>query len=217
MAEHFMEPGDFVIAEGFHYPHQVDTVMNVARRRGHDPHENLERHLNEFPDGATAFVDATLFVLSDSPQSDIAKKLETKASATVVSSGDDVRIEGLWYKVKVHGEQVSNPVAFTRTWPKESDEDVEELKRDWRHDPHWDIEYTEAFEHHYSALKAYREGIAAERKAKEVAEREARIATLDAAAGLNGNRALAEYIVGLEDKVEWLDHRISDLLDREHT
>lgn len=211
---HILKASDYVIAQGFHYPHRVETVENRARQRGLDPREGLERHLNKFPESPTAFVDATLFVISDSPTLDIAKLPETKAKATVLRDGDEVEIERYCYAVRVHGERVSNPIAFTRTWPKKPSLEVAELKLDWRRDPHWDIEGTEGFEHYYSALKAYREGIAAEHEAKEAAEREARIAELDAAAGLNGNRALAEYIIGLEDRTAQVDGYTDNLFER---
>ncbi len=92
--------------------------------------------------------------------------------------------------------------------------DIEHLKQNWLDDPCWDIEHTEGFEDHRDELKAFHDGITEKRRQKDQAEHEARIAALDAKAGLGGNRALAEYIIGLEDKIEQIESYASTLSER---
>lgn len=41
-------------------------------------------------------------------------------------------------------------------------DEIEELKRNWRNDPCWDIEYTDGFEAHYDELKSFHEECDAE-------------------------------------------------------
>ncbi|WP_368507830.1 hypothetical protein [Bradyrhizobium lupini] len=93
-------------------------------------------------------------------------------------------------------------------------DEIEHLKRNWLDDPHWDVEHTEGFEDHRDELKAFHDGITEKRRQKDQAEHEARIAALDAKAGLGGNRALAEYIISMEDRIESLDSHAERLSER---
>jgi hypothetical protein len=56
--------------------------------------------------------------------------------------------------------------------------------------------------------------IKAKHDAADKAEHEARVAALDAKAGLGGNRALAEYIISLEDKIALVDGYTDRLAER---
>jgi chromosome segregation ATPase len=94
--------------------------------------------------------------------------------------------------------------------------EIEHLKQNWLDDPCWDIERTEGFEDHHDELKAFHDGITEKRRQKDQAEHEARIAALDTKAGLGGNRALAEYIISLEDRIATIDRytdRLSERID----
>jgi hypothetical protein len=52
--------------------------------------------------------------------------------------------------------------------------EIADLKKQWLHDPCWDIETTEGFEEHIEELKVYREQIEAENTARFEAEESAR-------------------------------------------
>lgn len=80
-------------------------------------------------------------------------------------------------------------------------DELQRLKSNWRSDPCWDIETTEGFEAHYDDLLQYRLEVEAEWDAlrdfhwQEVANQ----------LGIPGNVALAQYIKGLERRIDELE------------
>jgi hypothetical protein len=87
-------------------------------------------------------------------------------------------------------------------------EQIEDLKRQWKADPCWDIEQTRGFEAHYDQLKHWREGY--ERKNEESYNEQLKEFALK-----NGieesNLKLAEYIRSLENRIDDLQVQIDML------
>ena len=86
-------------------------------------------------------------------------------------------------------------------------EEIAELKRQWIEDPCWDIEDITGFEVHRDELRQYREQIEADYEVRRSQEIEAKAVAI----GCPGNRALAEYVMGLEAKIEAMADRIAEL------
>ncbi|MCX6217570.1 hypothetical protein [Spirosoma sp.] len=86
-----------------------------------------------------------------------------------------------------------------------SPQDIEELKRDWRSDPCWDIEVTEGFEDHHDELLAYRKAHEAERSAAYEAEVTEEMASM----GIT-NRSTYDYLKKLETNID----KIFSILER---
>lgn len=83
-------------------------------------------------------------------------------------------------------------------------EEVEELKKQWRHDPIWDIEDTEGFEAHRQELLEFHEEYRKDRDRRysEYLEKEAeRIGTV-------GNIKLTEKVLSLENRIETLYQKL---------
>jgi hypothetical protein len=74
-------------------------------------------------------------------------------------------------------------------------EDIEQLKRNWCGDPHWDIEDTAGFECHYIELKAFRIGWELNWKQTQDS------LVSNKAKALNCSPELASYILKLEDEI----------------
>jgi hypothetical protein len=87
-----------------------------------------------------------------------------------------------------------------------SREEVERLKQSWKSDPHWDLEETAGYEYYRDELAAYRKQV------RESAELRRLIALRDKAEtlGCPGNLKLAEYVEGLERRVDELRALIGD-------
>lgn len=84
-------------------------------------------------------------------------------------------------------------------------EQVENLKKNWKEDPQWDIEDTEGFEEYHDELLDFRLYCEKEWSEKRIAETNAK------AKRLNCSFELAEYIIFLEDKIEKLEYLIDNL------
>jgi len=82
-------------------------------------------------------------------------------------------------------------------------EQVEQLKHDWRRDPCFDIETTDGFERYADELRVYREEY--EREIEQV--RRERLELKATTLGVPGNTALAEYVLGLEIRIQHLEER----------
>lgn len=95
------------------------------------------------------------------------------------------------------------PVCLLRT-----PEEVADLQARWLADPCWDLEETPGFEAHRETLLQFRQNA----EAAWSAERAARLATRADALGCSF--ALAEYIEGLEARLQRADTRLEDALDR---
>lgn len=92
---------------------------------------------------------------------------------------------------------------------KRSPKEVEDLKNQWRADPHWDIEDTEGFDAHRDELSAYRARCEAEwsRRNDERLDKKAK------ELGCPGNRSLAAYVLDLENDLARLSRRVEILED----
>lgn len=89
-----------------------------------------------------------------------------------------------------------------------SDEDIENLKRQWRYDPTWDIETTEGFELHRDELLAYREQCEQEwasRRAEMNRNDQAELTARAEDLGIPGNLRLVRYIESLERRINALE------------
>lgn len=86
-------------------------------------------------------------------------------------------------------------------------EEIEQLKRNWRSDPCWDLEDTEGFEAHREELLAFRN----EWKARWTAEREERESAKAEELGCPGNLQLAWYVLNLEQRLERLERHATNL------
>ena len=84
-------------------------------------------------------------------------------------------------------------------------EEIEDLKRDWRNDPCWDIETTGGFEAHNVELRTYRLGVGGQMQlARDSRIKEFARTTL----GMPDNPVLAEYILKLHDRISELEEKI---------
>ena len=88
--------------------------------------------------------------------------------------------------------------------------EVDDLKRSWSRDPHWDIETTEGFEAHREELLAY----ASERTAQWTREREEREADMATQLGCPDNLELARHVLKLEDEIRNLSMRLAAVEER---
>lgn len=82
--------------------------------------------------------------------------------------------------------------------------EIEELKKGWEADPHWDLEDTPGFEEHYDELLAHR-------YEKEVEWESARLDALEKKGlelGIPGRLALTGYILRLENRIEKLEEEV---------
>ena len=82
-------------------------------------------------------------------------------------------------------------------------EEINELKRQWEQDPVWDIEDTEGFEDYASDLLAYR-------KQKEIEwekQRQEEIENIACSLGVPGNVTLAYAFIALQKRIERLERR----------
>jgi hypothetical protein len=89
-------------------------------------------------------------------------------------------------------------------------QEVEELKRQWRNDPCWDLWEQEGFEEYKNELRSYAEQKEAEWEAEEQMRKEARASKL----GIPGNFALLWYIESLERRLTDIESRIEYVDDR---
>lgn len=80
-------------------------------------------------------------------------------------------------------------------------QEIDKLKSDWRADPCWDIEDTEGFEEHRDELAKF----AAECRASWNAAYWRRVDDLAESLGIPGNRALAEHVMRLEERIERME------------
>ena len=85
-------------------------------------------------------------------------------------------------------------------------QEIEELKREWCEDPCWDIEDTEGFEAHHDELKAWREELRRQHAQNLTRRLERRAAELECSV------ALVRYIEVLESSLWALKRRV-DLID----
>ncbi|MBS0437080.1 MAG: hypothetical protein JSR75_19710 [Proteobacteria bacterium] len=89
-----------------------------------------------------------------------------------------------------------------------SDEDIENLKQQWRYDPTWDIETTEGFELHREKLLAYRQECEeqwAKRRAEMSRQLQVELAARAEELGIAGNVRLVRYIESLERRINALE------------
>lgn len=89
-------------------------------------------------------------------------------------------------------------------------EQLTNLKAQWKGDPCWDIEDTEGFKEHRAELAAFRE-------AQEAAWTKQRQDDLNAKAeqlGVPGNHVLAQYVIGLEQRLNDLELRHERSVER---
>lgn len=82
-------------------------------------------------------------------------------------------------------------------------EQIENLKAQWKADPCWDIELTEGFEEHSEELKAFHDQERAEWDAKE-AKRKA-----EKCAKYGITEKMLDYIEHLEFKIKRLEERLN--------
>lgn len=82
-------------------------------------------------------------------------------------------------------------------------EQVENLKAQWKADPCWDIEDTEGFEKHREELKAFHDQVRAEWDAKEAK----RVSEKCAKYGIT--EKMLEYIEYLEFKIKRLEDKLN--------
>jgi hypothetical protein len=80
-------------------------------------------------------------------------------------------------------------------------QEVEELKRQWRNDPCWDLWEQEGFEEYKNELRSYAEQKEAEWEAEEQMRKEARASKL----GIPGN---------FESRIEYVDDRVNSVTMR---
>lgn len=96
--------------------------------------------------------------------------------------------------------------------------DVENLKRSWLADPCWDIECTEGFEAYYEELKVFHEQTLIEWEKEARKEHEARIDKVMSNLGLSNdlcqNRVIVEYILSLQDRIDYLEDRLDRRISR---
>jgi hypothetical protein len=88
------------------------------------------------------------------------------------------------------------PVAKSR-------DEIEDLKRQWRKDPHWDIEETEGFEAHREELKAYND----EMQNEWAAQRKERIVDDMGKMGITSEKTYW-YLKRLEQRLESLEKTV---------
>jgi len=84
-------------------------------------------------------------------------------------------------------------------------EEIEALKKEWAHDPIWDIYETEGFEEHREELKKFQDEYWAEAKA----ERQEELKEFAEKIGIPGNTKLAEYIQFLESKIDRMKDQLN--------
>ena len=82
--------------------------------------------------------------------------------------------------------------------------EVEYLKQNWMSDPCWDIETTEGFEDYKQALKDFR----IEKETEWKNQYNKKLWLRSCKLGIKGNLILTEYLIRLEDRIEWLVERL---------
>jgi hypothetical protein len=82
-------------------------------------------------------------------------------------------------------------------------DEIEYLKQNWCYDPCWDLENTEGFEEYKTDLLDYR--ISKEVEWSRISKKELWLKAHKM--GLGDNLVLAEYILKLESKIEYLEQR----------
>lgn len=80
-------------------------------------------------------------------------------------------------------------------------DEIEELKRQWLADPIWDVEVTEGFEEHRDELLAFRTQIESRNHYKEMKRRDKRCEDL----GIHCNHDLLLYLERLERRIDALE------------
>jgi len=83
-------------------------------------------------------------------------------------------------------------------------EEINELKRQWEQDPCWDIEDTEGFKDHHEELTAYRKHC----EATWEKERQENLERLADSLGVPGNVKLACAFIELQRRIEELEKRL---------
>lgn len=84
-------------------------------------------------------------------------------------------------------------------------EQIDNLKTQWLHDPCWDIYDTEGFEDHREELKKYQDKVESEWKAQREKE------TADRAIELGCSPQLARYIMNLEYRLAAMQEMIDKI------
>jgi len=82
-------------------------------------------------------------------------------------------------------------------------EEIDELKRQWEKDPCWDIEDTEGFEDHARDLLAYRE----QKESEWEKQKQEEIEYIADLLGVPGNVKLACAFIALQKRIEGLEKR----------
>lgn len=85
--------------------------------------------------------------------------------------------------------------------------EIEELKRNWKSDPCWDIEETEGFEEHKEELKQFR----LDQEKEWEARRYNSLLLRSEALGIRGNIKLVNCIELLESRIKSLEERLYSL------
>jgi hypothetical protein len=88
--------------------------------------------------------------------------------------------------------------------------EIEELKKEWESDPHWDLENTPGFEEHHDDLLTHRHE-------KEAEWESARLDALEKKArelGIPGRLALTGYILSLENRIQRLKDNQEEEIQR---
>ena len=97
---------------------------------------------------------------------------------------------------------------MTTTKPQiRTQEEIQDLKRQWRNGPIWDIYETEGFEAHREELEIYQTSV--EKEWEEA--RKKRFDEYAESMGLQDNHKLARYIKRLENDVSHLEKRLEKL------
>lgn len=88
--------------------------------------------------------------------------------------------------------------------PMKTETDIQELKRQWMEDPHWDIEDTEGFEEYKEELHEFRI-----QKEKEW-ERKRKCFLIDKSVeyGIPGNLELTQRLLTMEDRISLLTDQL---------
>lgn len=91
--------------------------------------------------------------------------------------------------------------------------EIEQLKRDWKNDPCYDIENTEGFEDHYEELKAFSDKCKKHWKQEAEAREKAEIQQLESELSRIGTLGLLRMIKELQEQVSELNEKHFCLLE----
>ena len=87
--------------------------------------------------------------------------------------------------------------------------EIEDLKRQWKNDPIWDIEDTEGFEDHKAELLSYRKECEKEWEERRLSDLREKATEM----GIPDNLKLTGYILHMEHTIEKLESQLFHLQD----